>query len=309
MSLLSARDLIDNAKQRVKPDESAVDAPELELDHLDTLWLQVTGTLCNLACLHCFISCGPKNDSHDMMTLQQVDDAIDRAVEEGVKEFYFTGGEPFMHPEIRTMIEMALQHGPLTVLTNGILIDEEMAAWLGEQFRQSRYSFDLRVSLDGTTPSENDAIRGRGTFEKILSGVDRLIDEGVNPVITVTTCHAELGGAEGRQRFFELLRDRGVDKPRLKFLAPFKIGREERRDGGYQDYERLQKGDLDDEAKESLQCSSCRMVTAEGAYPCPILIEEEDARMGDTLDDALEDIELDHPACYTCYVEGVTCRT
>ncbi len=281
----------------------------LKLDHLDTLWLQVTGTLCNLACLHCFISCGPKNDSHDMMTIEQVQKAIDRGVKEGVKEFYFTGGEPFMHPRIREMIDSALTHGPLTVLTNGILIDDEMADWLGETFRKSRYSFDVRVSLDGTTPQENDVIRGRGTFDKILAGVDRLTAQGLNPVITVTTCHAELGGRQGRQRFFELLRNRGIDKPRLKFLSPFKIGREERRDEGYQDFERLHEGDLDDEDRQQLQCSSCRMVTAKGAYPCPILIEEEDARMGDRLDDALETIELDHPACYTCYVEGVTCRT
>ena len=305
MGLLSARDLIDNAERNGDTGE----APQLELDHLDTLWLQVTGTLCNLACLHCFISCGPNNDSHDMMTLAQVEGAIDRAVEAGVREFYFTGGEPFMHPEIRTMIEMALAHGPLTVLTNGILIDEAMAAWLGEKFRNSRYSFDLRVSMDGTTAEENDAIRGRGTFEKILAAVDRLVAQGINPVITVTTCHAELGGKQGRRKFFELLHERGIDQPRLKFLAPFKIGREQRRDSGYREYERLQKGDLDEEARQSLQCSSCRMVTAEGAYPCPILIEEEDARMGDTLDDALETIELDHPACYTCFVEGVTCTT
>src|SRR5690554_4071844 len=48
---------------------SALPAPELALEHLDTLWLQVSGTLCNLACLHCFISCGPKNNNHEMMTL------------------------------------------------------------------------------------------------------------------------------------------------------------------------------------------------------------------------------------------------
>lgn len=304
MGLLSARNLV----RRAKRDEHA-DFPILELEHLDTLWLQVTGTLCNLACLHCFISCGPKNDSHDMMTLKQVEEAIARGIEEGVKEFYFTGGEPFMHDEIRAMIDAALAHGPLTVLTNGILIDDEQAAWLGERFRQSRYSLDLRVSLDGTTPAENDAIRGRHTFEKILAAVERLIENGLNPVITVTTCHAELGGEEGRARFFKLLRERGVEKPRLKFLAPFKIGREERRGGGYEDYERLQKGDLTEASKKTLQCSSCRMVTAKGAYPCPILIEVEEARMGDSLDDALVPIELDHPACYTCFVEGVTCRT
>ncbi len=309
MNKLDTRELIQRVEQRAALSSEPSAAPHLELDHLDTLWLQVTGTLCNLACLHCFISCGPKNDNHDMMSVEQVDEAIDRAVEEGVKEFYFTGGEPFMHPDIETLIERALRHGPLTVLTNGILIDEDLASWLGETFRRARYSFDVRVSLDGTTRSENDALRGRGTFEKILAGIDRLVAAGLNPVITVTTCHAELGGREGRQKFFDLLAERGIQRPRLKFLAPFKIGREERRGGGYQDYERLRKGDLDDQARQALQCSSCRMVTSEGVYPCPILIEEKDARMGDKLDDGLKAIELDHPACYTCFVEGVTCRT
>ena len=307
MGLLEARDLVARAERESR--EERKPGPMLELEHLDTLWLQVTGTLCNLACLHCFISCGPNNDSHEMMTVEQVRAAIEGARAQGVKEFYFTGGEPFMHESIRELIDLALAVGPLSILTNGILIDEEMASWLGERFRESRYSLDLRVSLDGTTAAENDVIRGRGTFEKILTGVDRLVEAGINPVITVTTCHAELAGAEGRARFFELLHQRGIQRPRLKFLSPFKIGREERRGGGYEEYERLEEGDLTEESKNSLQCSSCRMVTAKGAYPCPILIEVEEARMGSKLEDSLQPIELNHPACYTCFVEGVTCRT
>ncbi|RAL20025.1 radical SAM protein [Lujinxingia litoralis] len=284
-------------------------APELALSHLDTLWLQVTGTLCNLACRHCFISCGPKNESHPFMALDEVRRAVETGAAMGVKEYYFTGGEPFMHPEIREMIALTLEHGPLSVLTNGVLIDEELAAWLADTFERARYNFDVRVSLDGTTARENDAIRGRHTFEKILAGAVRLHRAGLNPVFTVTTCHAELAESAGRQRFFELLAERGITRPRLKFLAPFKIGREERRGGAYAPYERLTEDALDEEARRSLQCSSCRMVTAKGVYPCPILIEEEGARMGDRLEDALAPIRLDHPACYTCFVEGVTCRT
>lgn len=290
-------------------ERSELPPPKLEMKHLDTLWLQVTGTLCNLACLHCFISCGPKNDSHDLMELETVREAVETGAGRGVKEYYFTGGEPFLHPEIQEMISLTLEHGPLTVLTNGILIDEEMAQWLAQTFRESRYSFDLRVSLDGTTKSENDALRGRGSFEKIIAGIERLHAAGLNPVITVTTCHAGSGGEEGRRKFYEFVRSRGIEQPRLKFLAPFKIGREERRGGGYEEWERLVEGDIEPEEKEALQCSSCRMVTSEGVFPCPILIEYDDARMGDKLEDGLEDIELRHQACYTCYVEGVTCST
>lgn len=284
--------------------------PVLPIEHVDTLWLQVTGTLCNLACLHCFISCGPKNDNHEFMELDEVRSSVQWGREHGVREYYFTGGEPFMHPEIKEMIEATLEHGPLTILSNGILIDDAMASWLGRTFRSSRYSLDLRISLDGTTPEENDAIRGRKTFQKIIDSVMRLWEHGINPVITVTTCHAELGGEEGRRRFFEMLRERGLPKPRVKFLTPFKIGREERRAGqSYLPSERLFEGELDEEGGEHLQCSSCRMVTSEGVYPCPILIEVEEARMGDSLDEAMRPIELNHPACYTCHVEGVSCTT
>src|SRR5437660_8365832 len=139
--------------------------PELQLDALDTLWLQVTGTLCNIACLHCFISCGPKNHQHEMMTVKQVRAALDEAYKQGVREYYFTGGEPFLHPDIKQLITMTLEQGPLTILTNGILIDDEMAAWLGKAFRTAPYSLDLRVSLDGYTEHDNDTVRGKGTFK------------------------------------------------------------------------------------------------------------------------------------------------
>lgn len=282
--------------------------PTLELESLDTLWMQVTGTLCNLACLHCFISCGPNNDSHDYMEMEQIRESLEWARNYGVKEYYFTGGEPFLHPDIEDMIDATLEQGPLSILTNGMLIDDDKAAWLAERFEDNRYSLDLRVSLDGTTAEENDALRGRGTFDEIIESIERLWDHGINPVITVTTCHAGSGGREGRQQFYEFIRSRGIDKPRLKFLAPFKMGREERRDRGYREDELLVEGDLGGDGSH-LQCSSCRMVTSEGVYPCPILIEEEEARMGDTLDDGMDSIELDEPACYTCHVKGVTCST
>jgi hypothetical protein len=51
------------------------------------------------------------------------------------------------------------------------------------------------------------------------------------------------------------------------------------------------------------------MVTAKGVYPCPILIEEPDTKMGDTLADGLKPIRLSHSACYTCHVEGFSCRS
>ena len=283
--------------------------PLLDFLGLDTLWLQLTGTLCNIACRHCFITCGPKNDSHPMMDTDEVMALLEEGARRGVKEYYFTGGEPFMHPDVFPIIEKTLQHGPLSILTNGILITDEVAARLGELFRASEYGLDLRVSLDGISPEENDPIRGKNTFSRILAGAENLVAHGINPVFAITTIHSDYTEAEGRLGFMQMLRDKGFSPPRIKLIPPFKIGREERRGGGYEAAEILEEGDLLEDEAHMLQCGSCRMVTAKGVYPCPILIEVEEARMGDKLEDGLAPIHLSHPACYTCHVEGFTCRT
>ncbi|MGB6361227.1 MAG: radical SAM protein, partial [Thermoanaerobaculia bacterium] len=70
--------------------------PVVELRDLDTLWFQVGGTVCNLACTHCFVSCSPTNHTHEMMTLARVLPYLEEGAELGVRELYFTGGEPFL---------------------------------------------------------------------------------------------------------------------------------------------------------------------------------------------------------------------
>src|SRR5262245_50562174 len=82
--------------------------PRQPLAHLDALWIQVAGTLCNLRCTHCFVSCGPGDDHHSLMTRAEVRARVAEGVGLGVKEFYFTGGEPFVHPEMIEILEDTL---------------------------------------------------------------------------------------------------------------------------------------------------------------------------------------------------------
>ena len=104
------------------------DFPEAPLAALDTVWFQVSGTVCNLACTHCFISCSPGNISHPLMTLEQVLPHLEEAARLGAKEYYFTGGEPLVNPALESILAAALRHGPCTVLTNGVLINSRRAA-------------------------------------------------------------------------------------------------------------------------------------------------------------------------------------
>ncbi|MDP9193512.1 MAG: radical SAM protein [Acidobacteriota bacterium] len=283
--------------------------PSVPLLALDTLWFQVAGTVCNIECTHCFISCSPRNHSHEMMSLADVQMRLDEARALGVREYYFTGGEPFMNRDLLPILAATLQQGPATVLTNGMLLRPEVCSRLRELFDASEYSLDLRVSLDGFDRESHDAIRGAGVWARVMIGLRNLADAGLNPVITVTTAAEGVASAEGRTRFLELIRTFGFDRPRLKVLSLFRIGAEEQRTRAYEEWERLTGLALTEDDARTLQCSSCRMATSKGVYVCPILIEEPEARMGDTLEETLRPFPLKYGACHTCWVDGVTCTT
>jgi MoaA/NifB/PqqE/SkfB family radical SAM enzyme len=269
----------------------------------------VAGTVCNIACTHCFISCSPTNHSHEMLSLGEVQERLAEARELGVREYYFTGGEPFMNRDMLPILEATLRQGPATVLTNGMLLRREVCARLRELFDASDYSLDIRVSLDGFDAESHDAIRGKGVWDRVMIGLRNLAEAGLNPVITVTTAAEGVASAEGRTRFLEVIRGFGFARPRLKVLPLFRIGAEETRTRAYEEWERLTAESLTHEEAAVLQCSSCRMVTSKGVYVCPILIEEPEARMGETLAETLRPFPLEYGACHTCWVDGVTCTT
>ena len=283
--------------------------PSVPFVSLDTLWFQVTGTLCNLKCAHCFISCSPTNHSHAMLTLEQVRSRLREAERLGVREYYFTGGEPFLHPDLLAMIGEALERGPVGVLTNGLLLTPDRCRRLRELSDRSEYSLDIRVSLEGNSAELNDPIRGDGTFGKICDGIRNLAQAGLNPVLTVTEAWEDAAHAEGRARLLDWMRSIGLSRPRLKTLSLFRIGAETGRRRGYEAWETLRGRRLTDEEAERLQCSSCRMVTARGVYVCPILLDEPAARMGEELAETLRPFGLRYSACFTCHEYGVTCRT
>jgi len=283
--------------------------PQAPLFDLDTLWFQVAGTLCNIECAHCFISSSPTNRSHEMLGLATVERYLAEASALGVKEYYFTGGEPFLNREILEILEATLAQGPASVLTNGLLIRGETAARLRRISDASEYSLDLRLSIDGWDAATNDPVRGPGTFDRILAGIRHLAVAGLNPVITVTEACAGAGTAEGRTRFLAFLRSVGLTQPRLKVMPLLRLGAETRRSRAYESWETLRGRTLTREESEALVCASGRNVTSRGVYVCPILIDFPGARMGSTLAETLRPFALEYPACFTCHAEGLSCRT
>lgn len=293
------------APQRHRPDRES--APRVALAHLDALWFQVTGTICNLRCTHCFISCAPDNHSFGFLSFEEVLGWLQRSDAWGVKEYYVTGGEPFMHPDLPRMLEAMLERGPATVLTNGTLLPDRLLVPIAAAAERSIYSLEIRVSIDGPAPELNDPIRGEGTFDRAMRGVRRLLDHGFLPIVTATQVWDPDRDEEVRRAFVARLRALGYESPRLKILPSLRIGREALRDRGYAEDERVTEAMLEGYDTTQLLCSGSRIVTSRGVHVCPILIEEPDARLGDTLEAAARPYELRHRACHTCWLHGAIC--
>jgi arsenite methyltransferase len=206
-------------------------------------------------------------------------------------------------------VDFTLERMPLTILTNGLLIDDAMAAWIGDRFARSRYSFDVRVSLDGSTEETNDRVRGRGVYRDVVDALRRLAGAGVSPVVTVVEHEEALRAAEARVAFTEFLRGLGLTHPRVKFMPLLHLGREEGRTRGYLERERLGEDALPPEVEEGLICGTSRTVSARGVATCPILVERPDAYLGSSLVEASRSIRLRWPACHTCVVDGLRCAT
>jgi AdoMet-dependent heme synthase len=279
--------------------------PTAPFSRLSALWIQITGTWCNLECVHCINASGPKHPWLRPLATDAMRRAIKDAERLGVKEIYFTGGEPFLHKDILEMLELSLQVAPTTVLTNGTLIDERLADALADLARGSAYSFELRVSVDGIDPARNDRIRGVGSWDKAIQAIRLLAARGLVPILTATEILRNEEPGQGMyQRFVDLLRAMGIDKPRVKIMPVFPIGRMARPGGP-----RLTHGMLEGFDFSLLQCAESRVVAAGGVYACPILAGLPEARLSeDSLDESLRPASLFHPACVTCYETGMTCR-
>lgn len=282
-------------------------APSVALAHLDDLWFQVSGTVCNLTCHHCFISCSPHNHNFGFLDLDTVRRTLEESKTLGVKEYYFTGGEPFLNRDMVPILELTLQYGPASVLTNGTVFKDEWLARLRAADEASPYSLEFRVSIDGFNAESNDPVRGEGTFDRAMRGVRQLLAHGFLPIITVARTRDDQEDAALVAGFVKVLKANGYARPRLKILPTLRLGAEAERQRGYQEDERVTPEMMDGFDPSALICQHSRIVTDRGVHVCPILIEAPDAHLGTTLSASLGPYALRHHACYTCYQYGTIC--
>ncbi|MBP2112946.1 radical SAM protein [Paenibacillus silagei] len=132
---------------------------------------------CNLRCKHCFEwnAEGYHRDLGRAEQREELDFAVIEKVFRQTKEtnanMFLWGGEPLYYSRFNELADLLEQDPRWTVLcTNGIQIIEKLDSIL----KMSK-SLVCLISLEGFE-AENDAIRGKGTFKKVMAGIDKLLE-------------------------------------------------------------------------------------------------------------------------------------
>jgi MoaA/NifB/PqqE/SkfB family radical SAM enzyme len=104
--------------------------------------------------------------------------AVEQSKRYGTLGIVFTGGEPFMHPQLMDMVDIVVNAGlEYYIVTNGVRIDK--LAQLVENEKRRKFLTSISISLDGVTAESNDRIRGKGVFRKVMASTAYLKSKGM----------------------------------------------------------------------------------------------------------------------------------
>ena len=124
---------------------------------------------CNLRCKHCCVNAGEDLRGEDLPT-EKILSISKKLAEINPVSITISGGEPLIRSDFKEITKTIRDtyKGTLTLMTNGVLIDDDMAKFISENYTS------VDVSLDGYNEETCSTIRGKGTFEKVMKGISFL---------------------------------------------------------------------------------------------------------------------------------------
>ena len=283
------------------------------LHSLETLWFNA-GTLCNLTCRHCYIESSPKNDRLVYLTADEVAGYLDEISRLGLPTSLigFTGGEPFMNPELASMIEDVLSRGlHALVLTNAMQPMRKLRPGLLALRERYPDLLTIRVSLDHYTQPIHEAERGRNSWQPTIEGLTWLARNGFVLDIAGRRFTAE-SEHQLRMGYARLFAELGVavdahDPVRLMLFPEMDPAR---------DVPEITTAcwAILHKSPDDVMCASARMVVkrkdaaAPAVLACTLIPYDPRFELGRTLKEASGAVALNHPYCASfCVLGGAAC--
>ena len=275
---------------------------------LRELWF-MTGTACNLSCPFCLEGSKPADDRLGLVRLQDVEPFIHEAVELGVEQFSFTGGEPFVARDMVKILQLASRFKPCLVLTNGT---EPLLKRLDqiESLQESLHPVSFRISIDWPDREKHDAGRGAGSFDLAMQGLQALNQLGFNVSVARQSTPDE-DSQTVEQVYQKCFADYGIPEDiRLVAFPDFHPP------GSHITTPQITEDCMtryhNAETRSHFMCAFSKMVVKrEGqmrVYACTLVDDDPEYDLGGSLQESMSQrVSMKHHRCFSCFSLGSSC--
>ena len=146
------------------------DFPALQRTQLETLQVNL-GYTCNQTCKHCHVNAGPNRT--EQMSLETINDLLAFIRQHGIKKLDLTGGAPELNPHFRYLVSEARKLNVHVIdRCNLTILSEDNQQGLAEFLAE--HKVEVVASLPCYSQKNVDEQRGKGVFEKSISGLQQL---------------------------------------------------------------------------------------------------------------------------------------
>lgn len=297
-----------------------VNLPEILQANERPATMQVNITYaCNLACRHCYLECGPKNN--EVMSRETMEQILTAFKSGGYKTLDVTGGSPELHPDCEWFLREGAKIAEKVIVRTNLTLEEKPEY---EHFLDvfAEVGADVCVSLPYFDAENADNQRGRGVFKRAVANIRKLNERGYGreggPELEIVYNVAgpflpppqELLADAYRVKLTE---QQGIDFNELYAFNNFPLGRfaMDLADAGLtDDYLKLLHDNFNAFAVGKIMCRDQVNVDVDGRlYDCecnhvlemPIQLDGRDATIADIVDAPLPPREVrTSPVCYSC---------
>jgi radical SAM protein with 4Fe4S-binding SPASM domain len=180
---------------------------------------------CNLRCSHCYQSetCNDELSFNEIKAvIAEVSDMLNAwTADHGIsfsRTINVTGGEPFLRPDFFRILEEIRNYGfEIYVLSNGTLIDREKAYMLSKIGISG-----IQISIEGPE-SLHDIIRGKGSYDQSVKGVQHLLDSCIDVTLNMTLSNMNYNYLK---EMISIAENMGVQKLGFSRLVPTGRGKQ-----------------------------------------------------------------------------------
>lgn len=164
---------------------------------------------CNFKCSYCFNKNNGDYSKIQRLSEENFLEILSILIKQGIKQITLGGGEPLLHPNIVSFVDLITQAGiTCHLISNGFCLDKQLAMKL-----KNAGLSQIQMNIDSLDARVHDRMRGRtGSFKKVINAFSNAIDAGLITVAqTVVTSENEKEVIE----IFEFSRSIGIHRSRI----------------------------------------------------------------------------------------------